>query len=455
MTATTYTIGQTISGTFSKLPFTGMVVGYLGDHCLKVQVENPVRGLPICLPNMLIVEPSAKNVTIDPAPAAPMTSTGIDITAFRALPAAEQAASWRAFTYETKFELCRETRKLLGRSYTSDVVDEAVAHWDAKWGTVNGQPIVAPDPAYTPLTHRIAYDPATRDYACYVQVGDDPEQYVGSAAIYHAAELKCCDYRNDLLNSALGISAAPDVVCARPAEEPEPVWHCPDCGDALYLQSPCSCGSSGAVDEPTPWAHPICPTCKRPIGQRIYDPHTGVCLDCQELFSQLDDIRTCEGLRSPCTKPVTACFHLSIGGHTSGLPLNGSLELCNEHAAEWERNNPRPTGPFCFFCPGAGHDTRDCPRVEDFESTSPSVFDPPVDHPRTLTFYPGGSFGISRPAQTILVAPDGVSELTDARCACGVELWRDELAAGVCDFCQEDIAARRVPRRLAGVSWGT
>jgi hypothetical protein len=90
------------------------------------------------------------------------------------------------------------------------------------------------------------------------------------------------------------------------------------------------------------------------------------------------------------------------------------------------------------------------------ESTSPSVFDPPInpDRPSSLTFSPGGSFSISQP-QTILIAPDGVSELTEARCACGVELWRDELVAGVCDFCQEAIAAGRVPRRLADVSWGT
>lgn len=78
LTATTYTIGQTISGTFSKLPFTGTVVGFSGV-CLKVQVENPVRNLPVCidliskLPNILTLDPGAINVTIEqaPAPAAP------------------------------------------------------------------------------------------------------------------------------------------------------------------------------------------------------------------------------------------------------------------------------------------------------------------------------------------------------------------------------------------------
>jgi hypothetical protein len=130
------------------------------------------------------------------------TTTGIDIAAFRALSRDEQALRWRTYSYETKFELCREARRAMSRSYTSDVVDEAVAHWDRTFATVAAR--VAPEPttapAYTTITHRIAYDRDARDYACYVQVGGDPEQYIGSTASYHEGEIKCLDYKRDLLD---------------------------------------------------------------------------------------------------------------------------------------------------------------------------------------------------------------------------------------------------------------
>lgn len=41
------------------------------------------------------------------------------------------------------------------------------------------------------ITKRISYNRDTRDYDCYVAIDGDAEQYIGSAATYHAGEVKC------------------------------------------------------------------------------------------------------------------------------------------------------------------------------------------------------------------------------------------------------------------------
>lgn len=196
------------------------------------------------------------------------TTTGINVETFRALPTAEKAACWRSYTAETKFELCRETLKLMGREHTSDKVEAAVAHWDAKWSTVDGQPVA---PAYT-ISHRIAYDATTRDYACYVQVGGDPEQYIGSAGTYHESELKCCDYRNDLMDLALGIL------------DSRPIPRCGDCKAVLADTGRCE----DCDDRANPIRHIVfCDTCARDaalrgsLGRRVSDAQIGSCACCQ------------------------------------------------------------------------------------------------------------------------------------------------------------------------------
>lgn len=57
------------------------------------------------------------------------------------------------------------------------------------------------------ITYRLPYDRETHDYTCLVTIGDDPEQYIGSAETYLEAERKCRNYINDLLASDLLQSA--------------------------------------------------------------------------------------------------------------------------------------------------------------------------------------------------------------------------------------------------------
>lgn len=66
---TTYTIGQTITGTFSKLPFTGTVIGSEAE-CIRIQVNEPVRSLPVCN-GVLTIHPAASNVTLEAAEKSP------------------------------------------------------------------------------------------------------------------------------------------------------------------------------------------------------------------------------------------------------------------------------------------------------------------------------------------------------------------------------------------------
>lgn len=104
-------------------------------------------------------------------------------------------------------------------------------------------------------------------------------------------------------------------------------------------------------------------------------------------------------------------------------------DMAADEPAPWERltDRARPAELFCFFCGGdkADHNTRDCPKVDNFENTSPSVFDPPAerpaDRPRSLTFHSGMSFSIRQPP----------------RCACGATAIIDEPAGLFCNGCHE------------------
>jgi hypothetical protein len=46
----------------------------------------------------------------------------------------------------------------------------------------------------TEVTKRISYNRDGRDYDCYVSIDGDAEQYIGSAATYGQAEVKCNDH---------------------------------------------------------------------------------------------------------------------------------------------------------------------------------------------------------------------------------------------------------------------
>lgn len=172
------------------------------------------------------------------------TSTGINIEAFHALSREDKAIRWRTYSYETRFELCRETLKRMDRAHTSDQVEAAVAHWDAKFAAGAAPVASESTPAYTTITHRIEHDKLTRDYACYIQINNDPEQYIGSETTHHAAELKCCDYKNDLSDRLLGLDSRPTPRCGDCEAAQADTGRCEDCDDraaAISISEPEPC----------------------------------------------------------------------------------------------------------------------------------------------------------------------------------------------------------------------
>ena len=301
----------------------------------------------------------------------------------------------------------------------------------------------------TTLNKTISYDRTSKDFRAELD-----GELIGYFGSYHAAEVE--------LDRLAAEQLSRQVVYARPAEEVEPVAAIEHTLTRTYRAGQIRCREYvAASDSGEPldrfsvyysdgawhtWTsdtisqnriaarHAFAKslnTAPEPYDDTLSIPASrldGQCGNCGAALNELGQcerciedagrphlrVRTCQGLQFPCDKPVAACFHLSIGRDISGLPVNGSLELCEEHAAEWERYNPRPTGPFCFFCGGEGadHDTRDCPRVDDFESTSPSVFDPPTD-------------------------PDCSRIKQPKRCACGQIAIIEEPAGLFCGVCHE------------------
>jgi hypothetical protein len=51
-----------------------------------------------------------------------------------------------------------------------------------------------PDSTTPEITRRIAYNPQTEDYDCFIAIDIDPEQYIGSAPAYPEAVSLCRDY---------------------------------------------------------------------------------------------------------------------------------------------------------------------------------------------------------------------------------------------------------------------
>ena len=60
------------------------------------------------------------------------------------------------------------------------------------------------------ITKRIRYNRDTRDYDCYVAIDGAEEQYIGSAATYHAGEVKCHEHVMDYFE----ISHTPETAAA-------------------------------------------------------------------------------------------------------------------------------------------------------------------------------------------------------------------------------------------------
>ena len=59
---TQFQIGQRVSGTFSKLNFSGVVVGFIAE-CVKIKVDNPHHNLPVVC-GVLTFHPNDKNVSL-------------------------------------------------------------------------------------------------------------------------------------------------------------------------------------------------------------------------------------------------------------------------------------------------------------------------------------------------------------------------------------------------------
>lgn len=114
------------------------------------------------------------------------------------------------------------------------------------------------------ITHRITYDRLTRDFACYVQVAGDPEQYIGSAASYLVGETTCLDYRRELLESDVFTPAtALDGVRGDCGATLNELGQCERCiEDAEQTRD-----RDSEADGPAPWQPPA--GCKRDVlGER-------------------------------------------------------------------------------------------------------------------------------------------------------------------------------------------
>lgn len=239
------------------------------------------------------------------------TTTGVNVEAFRALPREDQIAHWRTYSLETKFELCRATLKMLGKRYDSDTVMEAVEHWNAKWqvapspirkvvferetrdyalyldGELVGYARTERE-GYTTLAALVSEQLARAVGAPQAELAEDD---VEACSCRGDGECPRCDAYHDEAPYDDSAYATPEQIAQRDAEneadmddwlrgsditagpvdfvrasheagdmpfccdeccEASRKWHCPNCGDALYLQSPCSCGASTAPSDPSP-----------------------------------------------------------------------------------------------------------------------------------------------------------------------------------------------------------
>jgi hypothetical protein len=98
----------------------------------------------------------------------------------------------------------------------------------------------APHSIIAEITKRIAYNPETKDYDCFIRVDAGPEQYIGSAPTHPKAEGTCRDYAfqfysdNSTPEKAALLALADDVPPAIPHEGPHVVTEAPT-RHAMYL----------------------------------------------------------------------------------------------------------------------------------------------------------------------------------------------------------------------------
>jgi len=98
----------------------------------------------------------------------------------------------------------------------------------------------APYSSTPDITKRIAYNPETKDYDCFIRVDAGPEQYIGSAPTHPQAEGTCRDYAyhfysdNHTPEKAALLTLVDDASPAIPHEGPYIVTEAPT-RHAMYL----------------------------------------------------------------------------------------------------------------------------------------------------------------------------------------------------------------------------
>lgn len=194
-------------------------------------------------------------------------TTGIDIDTFRSLSREDRAIRWRTYTYETRFELCRETLRAMGRRFDSDTVMEAIDHWDRKFAAA------APTAIPAPLCYarEIVYSPETKDYAMYLN-----GELIGFARTHHDAEVTIDELvRSTLTHAAPEPAPVPDAL----DRDCRPIPRCFDCDAVLGDYGRCEeCDDRAyAATAPVALAPLYCPCGNRAL---ILEPHGAFCGPC-------------------------------------------------------------------------------------------------------------------------------------------------------------------------------
>lgn len=149
---------------------------------------------------------------------------------------------------------------------------------------------------------------------------------IGDPSVQENEEWEWPLYRNGALvdffpniPAAARAGATLDAIADIPAGNTDE-WHCPLCGGALYLKSPCSCGSSVA-------------------------PDSGICLTCS---NQTEDV-----ICPVCEKPAAV------------LNENNRCEGCEE-TARWIME--MWAAGKCPACQQEGHDIKQCPEIAAYDT---------------------------------------------------------------------------------------
>lgn len=264
------------------------------------------------------------------------------------------------------------------------------------------------------ITKEIRYSRLTKDYDMLLD-----GEYVGSEASYHAAEVELdrlayeqlnrAGVEPELLQSATALDGGSDAdeiaaayaealpTCAachtneHAASALQPAF-CTECvyamlqgrksrldmpvstetddslTTAIHLNGETSTRQHASLDKrdeylrynPSAWivaehAVPVCPKCQRPIGQRVYDPHTGMCMDCYSTNEPSHNLVTPDPAERPdisAPQPVeglTTCERYSTPPVLSDTPR----DAWGEPVPEWLLESLAPSR--CTNCDGPHH----------------------------------------------------------------------------------------------------